>query len=593
MLLTCILLAAPITTRFPSVGLDPSWMLAMNVARHQHLGFGSDLVFTYGPWGFLDYPIGISRFNVVAAAAFAILTIAATWWVFDRILRRVLPASGAAILTTFLVAVASQVVTVSSVLLVAAALAALDFVGAESTGRHWWIPAAVAGCAAFLLQVKFSEGVILIGIALTCAALAPAARLRRSAEAVAALLLTTAAAWLAAGQALSDLPAWLRGATEVARGYSEAMSMEGKPNVLGYLLIAAVICVSVVYLIRMARDRKDPRAVLGVLLITGLMLFLGFREGTGRQEPGHRHYFFLFALPALAWFLPSARSMVLRSAALVVTVLLSTVSWLPTEPQVALGRWGIALQTVVDTKFRDQELTRARLTAQQVYRLSPAMKAAISRSPVAVDPVDAVVPWVYGLNWGPMPAFQTYFAYTPRLDSRNARALTAAPADQVVLRYKKPPIDFRNALWDPPRYLLAELCGYRVASSDKRWMMLRKSTDRCSAAAPVSTQRVEAGQPLAVPSAGADQILVVSFTERAASPAVRLGRLLNKSFHPLEVKAGSDTFRLPRALADGPLLVTVPAIAGWPAAFGGSTAYESLTFSEAGTAVFSVISLTS
>jgi hypothetical protein len=122
-------------------------------------------------------------------------------------------------------------------------------------------------------------------------------------------------------------------------------------------------------------------------------------------------------------------------------------------------------------------------------------------------------------------------------------------------------------------------------------MLLRKSGNRCSAAVPVATRQVEAGQPLAIPRAGPDQILVVAFTERRASTAVRLGRALDKSFHPLTVGAGGSTFRLPRALADGPLLVSLPARAGWPAAFGGSTAYEALTFSEAGTATFSAISL--
>ncbi|HEV2888044.1 MAG TPA: hypothetical protein VGX49_14110 [Jatrophihabitans sp.] len=549
-------------------------------------------MFTYGPWGFLDYPLGVSTFNLVAAAVFGILTITATWLVFDGVLKRVLPEPWAAAATTLLVALASQVVTISSVLLVAAALAAMEFLGTPVAGRRWWLPASVSGCAAFLLQVKFSEGVILTGIAIACAVLAPAARLRRSAEAAGSYLLVTGCAWLAAGQSLAELPTWLRGATEVAQGYTEAMSLEGKPNVVGYLLIAAVIGISAAYLVAMARSRPDRRAVAGVVITVCLMLFLGFREGTGRHGPGHQHYFFLFALPAAAWFLPSARSVALRSAALVGTVLLSTVHWLPTEPQVALGQWGTMLQTVLDGQFRGTELARARTRAQRVYRLSPELKAAVEGVPVAVDPTEVTLPWAYGLEWNPAPAFQSYFAYTARLDRRNAQAITDGPADQAILRDATRAIDGRNILWDPPRYLLAELCGYRVAASDQHWMLLRKSSDRCSEAVTVSTERVEAGRPLTVPSAGPDQILVVSFTERAGSPAVRIGRVLDKSFHPLTVTAGTTRFRVPRGLADGPLLVRMPAAAGWPAAFGGATAYPSLTFSEAGTARFSVISLT-
>jgi len=589
-LTACVFLAAPVTVRMPSAGLDPSWMLALEQARRQRLRFGSQLVFTYGPWGFLDYPVALGRFSLLAATAFAVVTIVVAWVVFDRAVRRVLPEPGAAIAAAAVVALAAQVVTVSSVLLAAAALAAMGFVGAGPTGRHRWVPAAVAGCAAFLVQVKFSEGVILTAIALSCGVLAPVARLRRSAEVLVALLATTVLAWLSAGQSLADLPVWWWRSVEVARGYTEAMALEGKPNVLPYLLIAAVLGVSAAYLVRLAATRRDRRAVLGVTVIAVLMLFLGFREGTGRHGPGHQHYFYLFALPVMAWFLPSARSVVLRSAALAATVALSTVSLLP-DPHAALERWSTGLQTMTDGSFRNAALDRARIAAQRGYGLSPAVRAAVAGSPVAVDPTEATLTWAYGLNWHPVPAFQSYVAYTAMLDRLNARALVDAPPDQAILRSAIRAVDGRNILWDPPRYLLAELCDYRVAAADRRWLLLRKSGHRCSAPVRIATQRVEAGQSVATPRVGADQILVVSFSERRAGAAVRAGRLVNKSFSPLTVRAAGSTFRLPRALADGPLLVSMPAKAGWPAAFGGSTDYGSLTFSEAGTARFSVLTL--
>ena len=40
----------PIT---PSLGLDPSWQMALNHGWTNHWIFGSDVVFTYGPWGWL------------------------------------------------------------------------------------------------------------------------------------------------------------------------------------------------------------------------------------------------------------------------------------------------------------------------------------------------------------------------------------------------------------------------------------------------------------------------------------------------------------------------------------------------------------
>ncbi|HEX5431447.1 MAG TPA: hypothetical protein VFW83_05745, partial [Bryobacteraceae bacterium] len=39
-------------------GLDPSWQAALTEAFLHHLQFGKDIVFTHGPWGFLNRPRG-------------------------------------------------------------------------------------------------------------------------------------------------------------------------------------------------------------------------------------------------------------------------------------------------------------------------------------------------------------------------------------------------------------------------------------------------------------------------------------------------------------------------------------------------------
>jgi hypothetical protein len=73
--------------------------------------------------------------------------------------------------------------------------------------------------------------------------------------------------------------------------------------------------------------------------------------------------------------------------------------------------------------------------------------------------------------------------------------------------------------------------------------------------------------------------------------AVRLGRLLDKSFHPLRITADGTGYRLPRQLAGGPLNMQLPLSTGWPAGYGGGTDYRTVSFSEAGHAQFSIIPL--
>ncbi|MBN8868864.1 MAG: hypothetical protein J0H66_03175 [Solirubrobacterales bacterium] len=40
----------------PVSGLDASWVVGLFMAAHEHLRFGTEVVFTYGPLGFLRFP---------------------------------------------------------------------------------------------------------------------------------------------------------------------------------------------------------------------------------------------------------------------------------------------------------------------------------------------------------------------------------------------------------------------------------------------------------------------------------------------------------------------------------------------------------
>jgi hypothetical protein len=44
----------------PRTGFDHSWQLALNLAAQHGLDFGRDVVFTYGPLGFLAQPLIVS-----------------------------------------------------------------------------------------------------------------------------------------------------------------------------------------------------------------------------------------------------------------------------------------------------------------------------------------------------------------------------------------------------------------------------------------------------------------------------------------------------------------------------------------------------
>ena len=589
LLLATVVFAAPLDGLYPEVGLDPSWEAGLNFARQHRLRFGPELIFTYGPWGFLDRPEAVSRFNLVVGTVFAILACAALWLAVYLVLRPRLGQLSAAIAASLLVTLCALQIAASALLFAAMMLALLGYL--DRAGPPW-IPAVAAGCAALLVQIKFGEGVVL-AIAALCAA-AVSGRWRRLAEAGLAFVGGTLVFWLLAGQSIGDLPAWLREMRQIVGGYPDAMSVEARPNVLPYLLMAAVCAIAVGYLVRLARDRP-ARITVGIAVLVLLALYLGFREGAERHGQGQQKYFYLYALPVLVWAVAAVsvgRRVVFRLGVVAVVVLLIGRSWSPLNPADAITRWNDQLQLAVDSTYQTQRLQHAKATAQQQYAVSSQMRAALAGAPVTIDPWEATLAWAYDLNWKPVPAFQTYVAYTGKLDALNAAALTNAGPDRLVLRASGlGSLDGRSRLWDPPRYLLAELCDYRPVLSDSRWLLLRKSTDRCGQPQPQPAIRVSAGQQVVVPMADPDWLVTMSFRPSTPGLAVRLGRLLDKSFHPLEVTVDGTKYRVPRALADGPLIAQLPVSSGWPASYGGGISYGTVSFSEPGEVQFSIIPL--
>lgn len=602
-LLVCVALVAPMGAITPEAGLDPSWRAALNLAPRHGLSFGPDLVFTLGPWGFLDHPQATSRANLVLGTVFAVLAVATAWLAFYYLIRRVATTNRAAVAAAALVALIAQANTMSAVLLMATGALALNYLGsARLPVRHGWLPSAIAAEAALLTQVKFSVGVVVSAIAVACVVFGPGSRVRQGLAAGLSWLLGTALAWLLAGQSLADYPAWFAGSVQIASGYTEAMALEDKPNVVPYLLLGAVVAVIAGYFLRTWRA-EGFRSTAGVLLVSLLLLYLGFREAAGRHQPGRQAFFYLTAAPVLAWFLAAGKPVrnsgggpagnpAFRAAVLAVTVLLAARSWLPAEPSRAMAAWADRVQVVVDVGYQKATLTQAQRQARQAYLLSDQMRAAVADHPVAVDSFESSLAWAYDLNWRPVPVFQTYAAYTADLDQRNADALNRAPRDQRILRSAVGSIDGRNPLWDSPRYVLAELCGYRAQLSDASWLLLRKSSHRCGPATALPGRTLARGARIEVPEVGPDQLLVMSFTPQAVSPLVRLARLADKSFHPLMISCGQASYRLPRALASGPLTVRVPAMAGWPAGYLGDIACPTVAFTEPGSVRFSAITLT-
>jgi len=569
----------------PTPGLDPSWRTGIDAANALGMHFGRDIIFTLGPLGFLETAQSISRAQMILSMVFSLTATATLWTIVYLRMARTTHRITAAVTAAIIVGVISgnNSIMSSLMILISASIIALSFIKSDGSGYLQWTPAAISAVAAILVQVKFSEGLVLIGIAVLSSFFGPSRTLRRIVASAFAFCATFTITWLMTGQSFESLPSWVSGSMDLVLGYSEAMGSEIKPNLLSYL-IAIFLIIAVMRLTLRWIATDTPRARLGILLVVLCLLGFSFKQGFTRHD-AHDQLFFAVTAVLLATLLVSAKWPAAIIGLLATSLVFSSsgIGFGRFDPIVAREAWKSNLQLIMDSDYQQLTNRQAAFADRSYYSLSAPIVSEARGHPVSVDPWEATLAWAYGFNWHPVPIFQTYVAYTATLDQMNADAMVNAPNDQVVIRGLPTSIDGRNPMWETPRYLLAIACNYVVGPSDQRWMTLRKSGQRCSAPSEVSTVRVNAGRQITLPDEPAGKILVGHFTPEASSHLSRIVQTFWKEPSPLLVYSDSVAYRLPRALADGPLMLRVPGSLGWPDAYGGNLHYGKLVFGEPGT----------
>lgn len=592
-----VVLALPVDQVWPQSDLDPSWRLGLTWALVHGWDFGREVVFTYGPWGFLDHPSMLSPWRTAVALVLTTAACVLLWWRVERLLRSLGPV---------LATVGAAVV-------------------AACAGRAWGFSGTVAlGVLAYTLSVYFDDeeppgwaapvvaavGALLLLCALSTGLLVPVLAAALAARTGGRCVLLSAATgggaviawWLVAGQSLGAFPGWLLGSLRLASGYADAMSYD--PLLLprltylyvavGLVLIALAIARAVVGFVGPSPDgtprRRDRLQLVGGAVIVVVAVRWAIQTGTVRDDPGHAVRAAL-ALAVLVIGFRWVRPIPMRLVAAAVPACISAVLLLPHLVPVLrippLQPWQDLASAMVDAEARDDLLDAARQRVQALVPLSPAMRERVDGRPVFMDPWEVSAVWAHGLEWSPVPVFQPYTAYTPELDRLNARDLVTGPPDRVVLRTVGA-VDSRNQLWDSPAYNLALACRFTTVYYDGLFTLLEPTTPRCGKPREVAQMRVEAGERVDLPATAEDQLLTASFQPDSPSLGRRLETAAFHAFDPLMVTADLATFRLPTALAGGPLILRLPSTEPvWPGVQA-HPGFSTVTFTRGGTLTLSV-----
>jgi hypothetical protein len=545
--------------------LDFSWIAGLYMAVSEGRHFGTEIVYTFGPLGFLAWPSPWIGSLAVLAFGYWIVTygglIAVLTWSLSR--------------TVGLVAAAFIVLAVSLtfgflnqlplVLAVGLCLIALR----EDRPRHGMNLLAYGGgllCAVEPL-VKLSVGPPVVLIILLAMIGARADR-RQWVGFVATAIVSFFVLWFAAGQGLGNLWDYAGNGVQIIKGYGEAMGYdEGETWEAVVIIVSSIALVAGIHRARF----RDTRAKWFATVITAVVAYTVFKYGTTQFAQAGPPVTAMSSLLAIFLMAPWPRR-------LVPVFVVGTLIFCVVIVHASGGAGGVDVVARFETfkesvefsirpGLRHQKINEARESVRTALAVPPPVLEALAGKTVAIEPWEITIAWAYELDWKPLPVFQNYQAYTQQLDRLNAAAvedpengpqalLRQTPAGTVVTG-GRPAMFERQPAWDPPEQSLADFCNFVPTLTEGAWQVLSRIPDRCGEPLPATSLTVDPGQTFQIPQARSDEIVVMRVHGAKLEGLEKFAVLFwRPSERHAVVNGGEYSYRLPPDTSEDPMIVS-------------------------------------
>ena len=474
---------------FPQFALntswDGSWAAVLNSAHESRLQFGTQIVFPYGPLGYLLIPYfwPSAFWNRLLFAAVLNLTTCTgvcllawrlnIWW-------------KALSIGMFLLVTANIDYGVPDFLLNVGLLCFGLLCVIEERPRLSLSATALVLLAAAGALAKFSA---LMSAALTVGAVAMDWFLRgrrlESLSLAGGWILAVLLGWMALGQSLTLLPTYVARGFALSSGYDQAMGLEAPRlvSICGFILAGFVVQFAFVGASKLFEiDEKHGRSRRW-LLMTWLLafLFITWKHGFVRADTHHVVYF-VGVVAVLAPLLSvlnrsqAGRNTGQNALSLAVCMLGLLTLQFRLEPQyLDLGKPFLHLARNLNALFapdRYFDEMNGALKAQRVAARLPRISQIVGARPVDIFGNKQAFAVLNALNLQPRPVFQSYAAYDDVLMQVNeAHYLSGAAPEFVLLSLD--PIDERFPPLEDARLLRLLLSKYEFAGGEGSFLLLK------------------------------------------------------------------------------------------------------------------------
>ena len=532
---TVLLVFVPLVPSMPTGlnPLDPSWVFGMNVATSQYLAFGSELLFTYGPYA----SVSTRTFHPFtdSLALYGSLYLAITYSIALIFITR----KSATLLLLVIVVSLSLIKQYSDTLLSSYALIMgvfcyqlINMPTFSKLKRLGLLVLTFGLFTPFGLYPLIKGSIYVLYFAVAFLSVSVLVYFKKWYLALCipiAILLSLIFFWGITGQAILGLWGYFASLGTIISGYSDAMAITGRNSeILVYLIMFILIVITLI------KQQGANIKTLYIGLVFILYLFISFKGGFVRHD-GHAVagisalYFAAVILFAVFTSYQAALVLILALLSFVFTdrhydnVLISR-SLAPISETYHWGLHGLK-KRVSDHSYFLEEYENSVVAIKNEAQF-PVLEGSVDTYPFDQSRVIAS-----GYNWVPRPVFQSYAAYNPQLAKINNDHLLGNKApDNIVFRILT--IDNRYPSLDDGLSWPTILSNYHLDGARGDFLFLKKDRERnipatiCSLGSDTFLFR----QSISVPSAKG-----LIFVEFDIKPTL-LGRLMNVLFKTSELR---------------------------------------------------------
>ncbi|MCF7759598.1 MAG: DUF2029 domain-containing protein [Cephaloticoccus sp.] len=460
----------------PANELDASWRMVLSKVFQDGRQFGTEVVFTYGPLGFLmgKTYAGLHYNSLLVWQCFQSLLFSLL--IFRTGLR--LQGYGRYAYFAFFILLGVTYDDALHQMVIA-------LVGFELLRRHEenlrTLPMLSAILFGLLGLIKFTN--LLLGVVFVACAVGLHLWKHRPRAAIWLAgwsLGTFLVGWKLCGQNLLNLPAYFYNSWEISQGYQETMGLPTPPAalVVGLITVGSVV----LYALNFMRFLPDRPRGIATFLALSAYLFLNWKHGFVRADGHMIGFFYAVLVPATAfpWLLMDApMHRRLQGNLVLLTALCAFTGIGIAIPGLYRGLLSNAQERIYTnvTKASDLSLTRKHfdhlLTVEKDYFDLPQTKAVVGQGTLDVLGFEQAVAIYNGFNYRPRPVFQSYSAYRPHLARINRDFYASDQAPDFVL-VKLQTIDRRLLTFDDSEVLALLLYRYEYVLSEKGLHLWRR-----------------------------------------------------------------------------------------------------------------------